>query len=208
VDVHLLGAGNTALATAGAGALAGRTLAAAGVGLAVAGCLVRIGLWEVVDVHVLAAAAAALLLLLEVGEVSCLVVNVHDGLVALVVETTELLSGRGVGGFLEVGGQVCPASIRLLGEAKLIVHSLGLLSGLCLGVEVLESLGELGAVAVLLIRSESRLDSLVGDDVAVCEVLGEDAGAGLLLLLDVVVAILGLLCGRRLLASNLIERLC
>jgi hypothetical protein len=102
VDVHLLGAGDTALAAAGAGALAGGTLAAAGICLAVAGGLVRVGLWEVVDVHVLTAAAAALLFLLEIGEVSCLIVDVHDGLVALFIEATELLSGRGVGGLLEI----------------------------------------------------------------------------------------------------------
>jgi len=43
---------------------------------------------------------------------------------------------------------------------------------------------------VLLVRGKSRLDGLVGDDVAVGKVFGEDAGAGLLLLLDVVVAAL------------------
>jgi hypothetical protein len=39
---------------------------------------------------------------------------------------------------------------------------------LCLRVEVLEDLSELGAIAVLLIRGESSFDSFVGDGVAVC----------------------------------------
>jgi hypothetical protein len=179
--------------------------AAAGVSLAVARGLVGVGLREVVDVHVLA--AAALLLLLEVGKVARLVVDVHDGLVALIVEATEFLTSGSIGSLLEVAVQSGPASICLLCETELVVNSLSLLSGLCLGVEVLKGLGELGGVAVLLIGSESRLDSLVRDDVTMGEILGEDAGAGLLFLLNVVVAIFGLFGGGSLFASNLADRL-
>jgi len=59
----------------------------------------------------------------------------------------------------------------------------------------------------LLVCCKSLLDGLVGDGIAVGEVLGDDACAGLLLLLDVVVAVLGVFGGGRLLAGNLVEAL-
>lgn len=131
----------------------------------------------------------------------------HDGLVALVVERTHLLPSRRVRGLVIVAVKAVPHDTAFLSEPKLVVDSLRLLASLSLGVEVLQSLHELGAVSVLLIRGECRLDSLVGDDVAVGEVLGDDACAGLLLLLDVVVAIHGLRCLGYLIASDLVDGL-
>jgi hypothetical protein len=204
VNVHLLGTGYAALTAAGAGALIRRTLTVTSICLAVASGLVGVGFGKVVDVHVL----ATLVFLLEVGKVASLVVHIHDGLVALLVEATEFLTSGSVGSLVEVAGQTSPTSIRLLGKAQLVVHRLSLLCGLCLGVEVLEGLGELVAIAVLLVGSKGSLDGFVGDDVAMGEVFGEDTRAGLLLLLDVVVAVFGLLRRGSLLAGDFIKRLC
>jgi len=204
VNVHLLGTGHAALTAAGAGALIRRTLTATGVCLAIASGLVGVGFGQVVDVHVF----ATLFFLLEVGKVASLVVDINDGLIALLVEATELLTSGCVGSLVEVAGQTSPTSICLLGKAQLVVHRLSLLGGLCLGVEVLESLGELVAITVLLVGSKSSLDGFVGDDVAVGEVFSEDTCTRLLLLVDVVVAVFGLLRRSSLLAGNFVKRLC
>ena len=54
-----------------------------------------------------------------------------------------------------------------------------------LAVELLQSLGEAVGDAVLLIEGESLLNSLVREDVAVGEVLCEDAAPGLVLLCEI-----------------------
>jgi hypothetical protein len=136
-----------------------------------------------------------------------LVVDVHDSLVSLVVESTKLLSSGCRCGFVKVAGHHVEGSVALVCYAQLLVDDLCLLCSLGLLVEVVEDVHELGAVAVLLVCCKSLLDGLVGDGIAVGEVLGDDACAGLLLLLDVVVAVLGVFGGGRLLAGNLVEAL-
>ena len=54
-------------------------------------------------------------------------------------------------------------------------------------VEVLEGGGEAGGDAVFIVEGDGFLDGAVGEHVAVREVLGYDAGAGLVFLGDVVV---------------------
>jgi hypothetical protein len=147
------------------------------------------------------------LLLLEISEMSGLVVYVHDGLVALLVERTELLSSRCRRRLVEVARHHVEGRVALGRDTELLVDDLRLLGSLRLLVEVLEDVHELGGVAVLLVCRKGALDSVVGDGIAVGEVLGDDACAGLLLLLDVVVAILGLVGGGRLVASDLVDAL-
>jgi len=207
VYVHRLSGRDIILAASGASTCLLGASTATSICLTPADSLVGIGVGEVVKTHVVTC-LAALLLLLDVCKMTSLVVNVHDSFVALVIEGAELLSSWGVDSLVEVAGQCCISSISLLCNAELVIDSLCLLCSLGLGVEVLEGLLESGAVSVLLIRSKGRLDSFVGDHVAVREIFGDDAGTGLRLLLDVVVAILGFFCGGNLLTSNLINRLC
>lgn len=53
-------------------------------------------------------------------------------------------------------------------------------------VEVLEGIGEAGGDAVFVVEGDGFLDGAVGEHVAVREVLGYDAGAGLVFLGDLV----------------------
>jgi hypothetical protein len=132
----------------------------------------------------------------------------HDGLVALVIECAHLLACRRVCSLVIVAVQAIPHGGSFLGDSKLVVNSLRLLSSLSLRVEVLQSLHKLGAIAILLISGKGRLDSLVGDNIAVGEVLGDDACARLLLLLNVMVTIHGLRCLSNLIAGDLVDGLC
>ena len=85
MNIHGLGAGEIVLAAAGADALLLGTTAIASVGLTVASCLIGIGLREMVDTCARSTYLAAVLLL-KIGKMASLVMDVHDGLVTLVVE--------------------------------------------------------------------------------------------------------------------------
>lgn len=56
---------------------------------------------------------------------------------------------------------------------------------LVLAIELLESLGEAAGDTVLLVKGESLLDSLIGENVAVGKVFCEDAAPGLVLLCEI-----------------------
>lgn len=76
------------------------------------------------------------------------------------------------------------------GDTVGLVRRLGLLGGLVLVVEVLERGQEAAGDTVLVVKVERALRSLVADNVAVGEVLGDDTGAGLLLLGNLVAVLL------------------
>lgn len=149
-----------------------------------------------------------LLSALKVGQMTSLVVDVEDLLVSGLVEASQLLASRGADSLLEVGVQAAPASVGLVGDTILGVDGLCLLSCLVLAVESLQGVGEAAADTVLVIESNCSLDGLIADDVAVCEVLGDDTGTGLVLLFDVAVSS-GLICrADRLATGNLVKGSC
>lgn len=81
-------------------------------------------------------------------------------------------------------------SLCLGGESVGLVRGFGLLSGLGLAIEVLESLQEAVGNAVLVVQVERTLRSLVANYVSVGKVLGDDTGTGLLLLGNLVAVLL------------------
>jgi len=137
-----------------------------------------------------------------------LVVDIEDGLVARLVELPQLLASGGARGLVVVRVQTLPDSSTLLRQAELVIHGLRFLRGLEPLVEVAQGVRELRTDTVLLVDRKGPLNSGVGDGVAVGKVLGDDASARLLLLLDVVVPILGLFGRGRLVAGDLVDRLC
>lgn len=149
-----------------------------------------------------------LLSALKVGQMTSLVVDVEDLLVSGLVEASQLLASRSTDSLLEVGVQAAPASVGLVGDTILGVDGLCLLGCLVLAVESLQGVGEAAADTVLVVKGNCSLDGLIADDVAVCEVLGDDAGTGLIFLVDVTVS--SWLIGRanRLATGNLVEGSC
>ena len=127
-----------------------------------------------------------LLLLLQIRKTKRLSVNIHDLLLALAVELHNLLARRGTEGLLEVGAQSAPARGRTVSDAIRGIERASLVRGLGLAVEVGERLREAVRDAVLVVEVDRSVESLVAEDVAVGEVLGDDAGARLVLLLDLV----------------------
>lgn len=85
--------------------------------------------------------------------------------------------------------EAAPAVDGLVADLVVLVELLGLVEGVVLLVEVLQGGGEARGEAVLLVQRDGLLDRLVADDVAVRQVLGDDARARLVLLLDVVVVL-------------------
>ena len=130
--------------------------------------------------------AAAVLLLLELGKAPSLGVHLADLLLAVRVELDNLLAGRSVGSLLEVGAQAGKEVGGALGQAVGLVGGLGAIGGVVLGVEALKRRHKAARDAVLLVELEGALDGGIADDVALGEVLGEDAGARFLLLGDLV----------------------
>ena len=119
---------------------------------------------------------------LEVGKVTSLIVNVENLLATLIIESSELLAGRGTESLLEVRVQTGPGSGTLVRNTVLGIEALCLLGGLVLAVECLESRGKAGTDTVLLVEGEGALNGVVADGVSVCEVLSDDARARLVLL--------------------------
>jgi len=72
-----------------------------------------------------------------------------------------------------------------------LVGCLGLLGGLVLGVEVVESLEEFVGETMLVINIKGTLSSLVANNVTVSKILGDDTGTWLLLLGDLICVLLG-----------------
>lgn len=126
---------------------------------------------------------------LEVGQPPGLAVDVLHLSGAVNVELGNLLAGRRVAGLLKVAVQAREEVVGALGDAVVLVGRLGAVCGLVLLVQVLESAKETRRDAVLLVQLDGALDRGVTDHVAVCQILGQDASAGLHLLRDLVVGV-------------------
>ena len=122
----------------------------------------------------------------EIRESACFVMDISDLPVALGVDFADSLTGRSTDGLLEVGVQSVPCGRGFVGDAVGLVHGLGAVGRLVLSVEVGQGLGEAIAEAVLVVERDSRLDHVVGEEVAVRQILGDDARAGLVFLFQVI----------------------
>lgn len=130
--------------------------------------------------------ATSIVLLLQLGEAAGLLVDVLDLALAVGVELHQLAAGRGLCSLLEVRGQVREEAGGALGDAVALVGRLGAVAGVVLAVEAGEGVEEAGRDAMLLVEVDGLFEAGVGDYVAMGKVLGQDAGAGLVLLGDLV----------------------
>lgn len=112
--------------------------------------------------------------------------HITDLLVALGVEGMETLTRGSAKGFLEVRVQATPTGLDLLRNTVVGINVLRLLGRFVFAVEVGQSAGEAIGDAVLAVESESTLDGLITDHVALGQILCHDARAGLVLLCNVV----------------------
>jgi hypothetical protein len=136
-------------------------------------------------------------------------VDVASLLVALDVEFAHFLAGWRVKGLLEVGAETPPAARGLVGDLVLLVDALGPVSGTVLAVEVGESRRKAGGDAVLVVQLDGPLDRRVAEHVSVGQIFSNDARAGLVLLLDVVlILILSFRRAGGLGAGNVINAVC
>ncbi len=142
---------------------------------------------------------------LERREMLRLVVHIQHLLAPLLVERTQPLPRRRIGSLLVIARQPAPRLLRTAGRADLLVHLRRTLRDLVVGVELVEGAHETVAEPMLLVESEGTLDCFIADDVAVGEILGDDARAGLVFLCDVLLVV-RLFGGGRLAAGDLVER--
>lgn len=134
--------------------------------------------------------------------------DVANLLISLGVEVPQFLARGSAHGLLKVAVETAPAAGSLVAELVAFVESLGAVRSAGLLVKVAEDAGEAGREAVLLVNGNGPLDSLVADRVAVGEVLCEDARAGLVFLLEVVlVLVFGVRGGGALRAGHVVDGL-
>lgn len=124
--------------------------------------------------------------LLDVSQAASLGVDVLDLARALGVEVDNLASGVGGGGLLKVRVETGEEVVGAVGDAVALVGGLGAVGGMVLLVEVLNGGQEARRNAVLGVEVNGVLDGGIANDVAVGEVFGQDTGARLLLLRNVV----------------------
>lgn len=135
-----------------------------------------------------------MLLLLEISKATSLSVHLLDLSAALSVELSNLLAGGCVGGLLKVRAEAEPEAVGALGDTIALIGGLGSVGSVVLLVETLEGREEAVGDVVSGIEVEGTLDGGVAYDITVGKVLGQDAGAGLLLLGDLIgvaVSVLG-----------------
>ena len=123
---------------------------------------------------------------LDIRQAACLSMDIADLLVALGIESSQLLARRGAEGLFEVGRHAAPSRVGLFGDTVALIETLGFIGGLVLGVEGGERVGEAGRHAVLVVQRDRPRDGVVRDHVPVRQVLGHDPRAGLVFLRDVV----------------------
>jgi hypothetical protein len=121
-------------------------------------------------------------------------VDVLDLLAALGVEVDELLASWGTSCLLEVGVQAGQDIVGLLSYTVGLVDRLGLIGGMVLLVEAGEGRQEAVGDTVLSIEVDGLLNSLITEDVTMCNILSGDTGTGFLLLGDLIAVPLGVLC--------------
>lgn len=131
----------------------------------------------------------------QVCETAGLGMDITDLLVALRVEIRQLLARGCSHRLLEVARHATPSLRRSVCDAVIGIQALGLIGSLVFLVECHQRVGEAGADAVLVVELDGALEGIVGDDVAVSEVLGDDAGAGLVFLGNVVGVGAGIVVG-------------
>lgn len=101
-------------------------------------------------------------------------------------EVDKLLSSGSVSRLLEVRVQAGKQRAGLGSDTVALVHSLGAVDGMELAVQLVELGEEAGGDAVLLVEIEGAGDGGITDNIAVGQVLGDDARAWLLLLCNLV----------------------
>jgi hypothetical protein len=116
-------------------------------------------------------------------------VNVAHLLIGLDIEFAQFLTRGRAQGLLKVTVQSAPAARCLISDLVALIKSLCAICGTSLLVKVAQGACEARGEPVLLVERDGLLDSLVADCIAVCEVLGDDARARLVLLLEVVVVL-------------------
>ena len=75
-----------------------------------------------------------------------------------------------------------------------MIDTLGLIGGLVFSIKLLKSLHEAARNAVLLVEVNSTLNSGIANHIAVSEILGNDARAGLFFLCDLIGVTFGVIC--------------
>ena len=134
-------------------------------------------------------APAALLLLVQLRQTARLVVDVEHLLLGLGVEGPYSVARRRVHGLLEVTLQAAEAGLGAVRDAVCRVGRLGAFRCLDAVVEVGQRGREAIGEAMLLVELDRPLQRLVPDAVSLCDVLGQDAGAGLVLLAELPVVL-------------------
>lgn len=142
------------------------------------------------------ATVTAALAALQIGQTPSLGVDVPHLPIALRVKGRELLARRRVDGFFEVRIDAAPAHGGFVGDSVAGIEALGAVAGLVLAVELGERIGEARGDAVLVVERDRSLQGGIADDVAVREVFGDDARAGLIFLRDIVLIAGGVIAAR------------
>lgn len=132
---------------------------------------------------------------LQVRESPRLRMHLPNLLVALDVEISHFLPRRRPHRLLVVRAQTPPSRSGAVTDPVRAVDAARLVGGLVFLVEGGEGSREARGEAVLVVEGDGLLDCAVRDDVAVREVLGDDAGAGLVLLGDLAGLVGGLVRG-------------
>lgn len=112
--------------------------------------------------------------------------DVGDLVLGLCVKVDDALARGRVRRLLKVGPQSRQDGGRAVGKAIRGISGAGAIRGVCLLVEGVKGAKEALRHVVFLVERDGTLQARVGDEVAVGEVLGEDARARLLLLCDLV----------------------
>lgn len=121
--------------------------------------------------------------------------DIPNLLISLDVEIPNFLTRGRSKGLFEIRAQPTPPAGCSFGDARALTQSPGAVGRMELAIEIRERGCELVGKAVLLVDRDGLLDCVVADHVALCEVFGKDAGAWLILLLEVVVILVfGLGC--------------
>lgn len=105
-------------------------------------------------------------------------------------KVNQLLASAGVGSLLKVRAQAGEDGVgeggRALGDAVALIGSLGAVGGMVLAIELVQLVEEFRGHAVLMVQLDGALDRGITDNVAMCQVLGDDARARLFLLCNFV----------------------
>ena len=139
----------------------------------------------------------------EICQSSSLVVDVSDLSVALNVEFSDLLTSRSTEGFLEVRGEATPSTCGLVAHSVLGVHGPGRVGSLIFRIEAVQGARKSLTDTVLLIQRNGLLDDLIGHDIAMGKVFGNNSRSWLVFLVKVIIARRGGDCGASLRSDSI-----